>query len=173
MSSELTSEGIFCAQCKVGYECSFSNLYLYTPIRYLCHSDILSIPTALNTVTEWFGETSLMRKFSIHFCTLQRVGQCCNQTVKFYASYMQVHFKIKVSKKSRCWSFVSEDDGNIYTLHYKLGVIDFKCECCYPDNIHTLSSMSLTQKKAEALHHWRTWSPGCLTIHLFLYFILS
>ena len=38
---------------------------------------------------------------------------------------IKVEFKKWISK---CWPFVTEDGGSIDTLHYKLGVGDFKCE---------------------------------------------
>ena len=43
---------------------------------------------------------------------------------------------VKVNK-SECWPSVTENGGSIDSLHYNLGVSEFKCEGRCPDSNHT------------------------------------
>ena len=79
------------------------------------------------------------RVFIIFVCT----GRQCVYTI---------HGPRYTIRYSKCWPIVTDDGGSVDTLHYKLGVSDFKCEDCCPDSNHTLSSTSLTQWEARALH---------------------
>jgi len=64
---------------------------------------------------------------------------------------------------SKCWPIVTDDGGSVDTLHYKLGVSDFKCEDCCPDSNHTLSSTSLTQWEARGATRLEDMKPGFLS----------
>ena len=50
--------------------------------------------------------------------------------------FLQPDFMDFLAEVSKFWFFVSEDDGSIYTLLYKLGLSDCKCEDCCPVSNH-------------------------------------
>ena len=82
---------------------------------------ILILQIVLNS-TEWALDT----------CHLERIYNsrhiskydCQQNAARFHPRTL-----LAVSK-SKCWPFVTEPGGSIDTLHYKLGVSDFKCEDC-------------------------------------------
>ena len=51
-----------------------------------------------------------------------------------YTTYNEKRF---LYVKNECMHFDTEDSGSIYTLRYKLGASEFKCEDSCPDSYHT------------------------------------